>query len=215
MKKIVQVLAFSTVLTLVLASFASAQTSQTFNLSLGYGSNQKTEVLKLQEFLVSNGYLHVTPTGLFLSLTKKAVADFQKDNNVSPAVGYFGPLTRAVANNKMAMVTTPAKVTIHSVVNTGGLATAVLSNSKIVNWYSNNYPQSVGVNINLLRKTSDTPRSFTFIRTIAKDTSNDGQEIFFLGNGEMGDDIYIEVTCSGTYQFKNGCKFGAEPIKVN
>lgn len=53
------------------------------------------DVTCLQKSLKSAGHLKVEPTGYFGSLTKAAVAAWQVAGGVSPAVGYFGPKSRA------------------------------------------------------------------------------------------------------------------------
>lgn len=57
--------------------------------------DQNNEVKSLQSFLKQKGYLNTEPTGFFGTLTTKAVIDFQKANNINPAVGYVGAVTRA------------------------------------------------------------------------------------------------------------------------
>lgn len=94
-------------------------------------------------------------------------------------------------------------------------ASAVLSNAKTITWQTNNYPAGAKVNINLLRQISDSPRKFVVVRTIVTDTPNDGQETLIPKAGENSNDLYIEVTCSSTYQFKSGCKVSSEVLKVN
>src|SRR6202034_248555 len=72
----------------------------TANLQIG---STGPEVKLLQEDLNSKGFT-VASTGpgspgnetdMFGSLTKAALAKFQKANGISPAAGYFGPITRA------------------------------------------------------------------------------------------------------------------------
>ena len=66
----------------------------------------RTEVKELQKFLNLQGYL-VAKTGpgsigretaFFGQLTKAALAKFQKANNIQPATGFFGPITRKLIN---------------------------------------------------------------------------------------------------------------------
>jgi hypothetical protein len=65
------------------------------------------EVKELQKFLNTHGYpVSLTGAGSnglettkFGSLTQKALIKFQKANNITPAVGYFGPITRAKVNS--------------------------------------------------------------------------------------------------------------------
>lgn len=212
-------------LSLVLALFAGvagAQSTPTFNVSLGSGSTQKEEVLKLQNFLHSLGYLKVQPTGIYLSLTAKAVADFQSAQGITPASGYFGPLTRAVANKILAGGTPSAapsapksEIKIESITDELGTAAAVLSKGKTVKWKTTNYPTGAGVNINLLRKVSDSPLSFSLVRVISTSTADDGTETWIPQTGENTNDLFIEITCSSTFKFASGCQFSTGPVKIN
>ncbi len=213
MKKIIGILGFVTVMAVGASAYAAVSD---FNVSLSVGSTNKVEVLKLQQFLFDNNYLKVSPTGAYLSLTQKAVADFQKANGITPASGYFGPLTRAAANAKLAATTGTPNVAVSAVTGSNtAVATVLLSNGKSVTWTTNNYPEGVGVNIHLLRKSTSGPVSFSVIRTVAQDTPNDGNETFSLQTSELGGDVYVEVTCSSTYQFKSGCHFSDAAVKVN
>lgn len=71
------------------------------------------DVMKLQVFLNANGAMVAAAgagspgmeTMAFGPLTQKAVAAFQAANAISPAVGYFGPLTRATVNSKCVAAT--------------------------------------------------------------------------------------------------------------
>src|SRR3989344_2348731 len=75
-----------------LSSYAS------FGKDLYYGVWDDAEVQALQEFLADQGHYVGTATGNFFSLTLSAVKKFQTANRISPASGYFGPKTRAKAN---------------------------------------------------------------------------------------------------------------------
>jgi peptidoglycan hydrolase-like protein with peptidoglycan-binding domain len=84
---------------------AGAAVTATFTRDLTLGSTG-ADVQALQRWLNANGYLvaSVGPgapgqeTMYFGGLTKAAVARFQAANNISPAVGYFGPITRSAVN---------------------------------------------------------------------------------------------------------------------
>lgn len=67
-----------------------------FETNLKYGTRGQA-VTELQEFLISKGDLGGTATGNFYSLTLAAVKKFQVENNL-PSTGYFGPMSRAIAN---------------------------------------------------------------------------------------------------------------------
>lgn len=85
-----------------------ATTTSTFGRDLDIGSSGP-DVTALQRFLNSNGYPVASSgagslgheTGYFSSLTKKAVARYQKDHQISPASGRFGPATRASVQSRL------------------------------------------------------------------------------------------------------------------
>ena len=203
---------------LVVPALTEASGSE-FNFSLGLNSKEKVEVIKLQQFLINQGYLKFEATGNFLSMTKTAVQAFQKSEGID-TTGFFGPLTRAAANKKIGLVSNindkpVAFVGVKSVEKSSGILAAVfMSKTRKINWQTNGYPAGVGVDINLIKKQNSDPVTFTFVRQILKDTPNDGTETWVPQNGESGDDLYIEVTCSKTYQFKTGCQIQGEPVKA-
>jgi len=61
------------------------------------------DVMTLQKFLNANGYILASAgagspgneTTMFGALTQRALAKYQAAHNISPAIGYFGPITRA------------------------------------------------------------------------------------------------------------------------
>jgi peptidoglycan hydrolase-like protein with peptidoglycan-binding domain len=209
MKKVAYTLLF------ILILIPLALQAETFSVSLGRGSKETAEVIKLQAFLVSEGFLSVSPTGNYLSLTETAVKAFQKSKGID-TTGYFGPLSRAAANSKFAQNTAPkASVSVSSVAPEKSLAAALfLSSAKKIQWKTADYPKNVGVNINLLKKISDSPVKYELVRQLAKDTPNDGEETWIPTSSEKNLDLYIEVTCSTTYAFKEGCQISISPIKV-
>src|SRR3989338_8716000 len=76
---------------------STVSTGTTFTQNLTVGSTG-AEVTALQQVLVAQGRL-VMPAGVamcyFGSLTQAAVASWQAANGVSPAAGYWGPISRA------------------------------------------------------------------------------------------------------------------------
>jgi peptidoglycan hydrolase-like protein with peptidoglycan-binding domain len=98
------ILTFSVLITVVSA--------ETFNSNLTVGSTG-TDVVTLQTYLVNNGYL-VMPVavskGYFGNLTRVAVAQWQTAKGITPAVGYFGPISRQVIATEMetTVVTSPS-----------------------------------------------------------------------------------------------------------
>lgn len=63
-------------------------------LNLGSGSSKKAEIIKLQNFLKSQGYFSAESSGYFGPATFSAVKAFQKSRGLD-AVGNVGPQTRA------------------------------------------------------------------------------------------------------------------------
>lgn len=90
----------------------STGASVMFTSDLTIGSTG-SEVTALQQWLVTKGYL-VMPAGAaygyFGNLTKMALAKYQAEAGISPAAGYFGPMTRAKVN-AMAGTTTGGTTT--------------------------------------------------------------------------------------------------------
>jgi peptidoglycan hydrolase-like protein with peptidoglycan-binding domain len=200
---------------------AVSASSVNFSQSLGYGASGQ-EVVPLQQFLLNNGYLKVAPTGNFLSLTQTAVQAFQKDSGISQT-GYFGPLTIAAANSKIAQAssassaTSPrATVAIKSVAKSSQTASVFGSVSRTIAWQTNNYPTDTGVAINLIKKTSDSPASYTLVRQIANNTPNNGQYTWAPNSGETGNNLYVEVGCpnASTSNLTVSCAINAQPINV-
>ncbi len=94
-------------------STVSTTSSYTFSSNLTVGS-KGADVKALQQFLNGHGYTVATSgagsagneSTYFGPATKAALAKFQAANGVSPAVGYFGPLTRAKVNSMSTTTTT-------------------------------------------------------------------------------------------------------------
>lgn len=130
------------------------------------------------------------------------------------SAGYLGKKV-TIQNPVVSTIGTSTTVTLVSLTKNSGLASVLFSDAKTIAWKTENYPANAGININLIKKVSDSPAQFALVRAIAKDSPNDGTETWTPQRGEYSNDIYVEVTCSDTYQFKTGCKLGGEPIKVN
>jgi peptidoglycan hydrolase-like protein with peptidoglycan-binding domain len=70
------------------------------NLTIG---SRGDDVLMLQNYIQSQGYMTVTDSnrGYYEDLTKRAVAAFQASVGISPADGFFGPVSRAFLINQI------------------------------------------------------------------------------------------------------------------
>ena len=69
----------------------------TFNRNLSYGMTG-TDVAWLQQFLADDGLYSGPITATFGPLTRAAVVSFQQQEGITPAIGYFGSVTRNDAN---------------------------------------------------------------------------------------------------------------------
>lgn len=102
-------LAFSAVAPVAAQTMTTTTTTNasfTTNLTIG---SRGADVVMLQSFLESKGLLTMpagVAKGYFGALTKSAVVAYQISKGVTPTSGYFGPLTRAVANADGASTTT-------------------------------------------------------------------------------------------------------------
>lgn len=94
---------------------AGSASSFTFTRDLTVGSTGD-DVMALQRFLNANGAMVAGGSGAgspgretsyFGGLTKAAVAQWQGAHGITPAVGYFGPKTRAAVNATGAVVVPP------------------------------------------------------------------------------------------------------------
>lgn len=82
----------------IAAMNGGSSASATFTMDLTLGSSG-AEVTALQNWLIKGGYaIPAGATGYFGAQTQAALASWQKANGVSPAAGYFGPVTRAKVN---------------------------------------------------------------------------------------------------------------------
>src|SRR5579872_1101987 len=66
--------------------------------NLYYGLQNNSQVTQLQEFLITQNLYAGPITGNFYFLTLGAVKAFQNQQGITPAAGYFGPVTMAAAN---------------------------------------------------------------------------------------------------------------------
>lgn len=101
-RKIVAGLLSSAMVLTTIAGLSVSIASADYTRSLTVGS-RGADVTELQTTLAAAGFLTVSPTGYFGSLTKRALAQWQASVGISPASGYFGPITRAyIASNGAA-----------------------------------------------------------------------------------------------------------------
>ena len=80
-----------------------APTAKSFATDLFYGLWNNAEVKRMQEFMISKGYLTGNATGNYYLKTVEAVKAYQAAKGISPANGRFGPKTRAAANADLGL----------------------------------------------------------------------------------------------------------------
>lgn len=114
----------------------------------------------------------------------------------------FGLLALATAQTAFAKM---ANVNITSPLSGVSIEVGV---PQTIKWTSSNYPTGAGVNINLLRQVSTNPNKFEFVKTIKKDTQNDGEEVWIPAVGDNGNNLVIQVSCSQSFVFTEGCSSG-------
>ena len=120
-----------------------------------------------------------------------------KNYILSSIIGLF-----AIATAQTAFAAT---ANLNTISPTSGTAIQV-GVPQTIRWTSSNYPAGVGVNINLLRQVSTNPSRFEFVKTIKKDAANDGQEVWTPVVGDNGNNLVIQVSCSSSFVFVDGCK---------
>ena len=82
--------------------------SYAFTRNLTVGSTGD-DVKALQQILINGGFLKISAaTNYFGSMTQSALAAWQKANNISPAAGYFGAISRQAMSGSV-VVTSPVQ----------------------------------------------------------------------------------------------------------
>lgn len=83
--------------------------AQTFTRDLYFGMRGDSDVVKMQNFLRSQGYFdYPVSTGNFFTVTLQAVKKFQQANGITPLGGYFGVRSRAAAHQLISSGRVPA-----------------------------------------------------------------------------------------------------------
>jgi peptidoglycan hydrolase-like protein with peptidoglycan-binding domain len=101
------------------SSQGTTMMSTTFTTDLTIGSTG-SQVTALQTWLISKGYsIPAGATGYFGAQTKAAVAAWQAAAGISPAAGYFGPISRAKLNAMGSTTTTTTTTTTGGTTTTG------------------------------------------------------------------------------------------------
>ena len=101
----------------------------------------------------------------------------------------------------------PSKVIL---VSTHANATVKTNSSQDILWSSENFPKDGLININLIKKTSDSPAEYTLVRALHTNIANTGTATWTPTRSEIGSDLMIEIGCSSSTEYPNGCISGAD-----
>ena len=204
------------ILVLAVGPSAALAAPITFFNTISDGSTG-ADVTALQRLLADKGYSKQAPTGIFSIETKNALKAFQNDQGIDPS-GSFDADTMASANAALQVLadTVSTTVGIESVSSPANTASVLGATMKTIIWKTSSYPQNDGVDINLIRRTSDSPISYDLVKTIARDIPDSGSFEWLPAESETGNDLYVEVTCSTESSALNGkgCAVNAEPMSL-
>ena len=122
--------------------------------------------------------------------------------NKSLTIGVIAIILTVLTVSQTSMV--QAKSTI-VIVDSSTSAVIKTGSEQTVEWKTSDFPKEGKVNINLIRKASDSPVSYELIRQLSVSTDNDGSETWTPERSEIGENLLIEVTCAGSDDFQEGC----------
>ncbi|MFY9463034.1 MAG: peptidoglycan-binding protein [Candidatus Sungiibacteriota bacterium] len=89
---------------LVIPLVVGAASGDSFTRDLYFGMRGDADVVRMQEFLRTQGYFsYPQSTGNYFGVTLAAVRQWQKAQGISPVGGFFGSQSRAIANKIIAV----------------------------------------------------------------------------------------------------------------
>jgi hypothetical protein len=118
-----------------------------------------------------------------------------------------------LAQQAKKMTKSGASVTDTALTKPSQQASLTQANAYVITWETAGFDRSQKVDINLIEMISESPAIYKFIKKIATNTANDGQENWYPENGEFGSNSYIEVTCSNSIS-RDGCRIIGKPIAL-
>lgn len=127
----------------------------------------------------------------------------------------FMALFMAIPTLSAQVYQQPASVGVRSITAASNVASPFFISAKNIQWNTANYSAYVGVNINLLRRISDSPVQYQLVRQIASNTPNDGIHLWIPQVSDLYGNLFIEVTCSTTTTHPQGCFVTTMPLKAN
>lgn len=211
--------------TLCIAIVPTIASAASFTKVLQYGMPGSADVVALQQFLATRGFFKEPATGNFFEVTKSAVSAFQVSVGIDPT-GYFGPLTMAAANKML--LTNPTATTQPSAPKTkistlsvkdnkksqsASLIQATIPETKTIIWQTEHYPEQYGVDIQLLKKVSESPAKYDFVQMIVTNTPDDGKYVW-TPNIASSESLYVQIACTKARRFTEGCSMHGAPQKL-
>lgn len=184
------------------AASNSASNGKKFDKNLSYGVKGSADVKNLQDFLSKEGYLKGSSTSNYLDLTTKAVKAFQKANKI-PSTGFFGSMTRAAVNAKVAGTSQSSDASLTITSHKGGEKIEI-GNKQTIKYSASNYTAS-NVKVNIIKQIGSKPNRYDLVRTVSASTSNDGSVTWVPTRAEIGSNILVEVGCG---ESANACHAG-------
>ncbi|MES3030818.1 MAG: Ser-Thr-rich GPI-anchored membrane family protein [Patescibacteria group bacterium] len=95
-------------------------------------------------------------------------------------------------------------------ISTHADATVKAGVSQDILWTTENFPKEGRVDINLIQKVSDSPAEYKLIRSLHTGIENTGSATWTPSKTEAGENFLIEVGCSSTSEYPNGCFSGTD-----
>lgn len=114
------------------------------------------------------------------------------------SLGLAGAFFASAAESKVILISTHSDATVKT------------NSSQDIIWTSENFPKDGLININLIKKTSDSPAEYTLVRALHTNIANTGMASWTPSRTEVGSDLMIEIGCSSTTEYVNGCISGTD-----
>lgn len=162
----------------------------------------------------------ILAVGLWISMYTTTPTGIPTPTTLSGSSSISTPTTAATpapANNTQSASTKPGStIAIKSITRGNQTASVLDAVSQTITWQTSGYPTNTGVDINLIKKISDTPLSYSLVRQIATHISNTGSYTWIPKTNETGDDLYVEVVCANNADdtLPAGCENTAAPMQV-
>ena len=99
---------------------------------------------------------------------------------------------------QVANIATPGITATLSLINPSN-GTVQVGDMQHIGWTSTNYV-APKVSVNIIRKVSNNPATYTLVRTVASATTNDGSAVWVPAKTDVGTDTFVQVGCVNSTQ---------------